>query len=45
MTEASKRFRRVNGHRHRPPLRAALDAHVAAETVGAVRHDEPVLAT
>jgi len=25
-------------------LRAALDAHVAAETIGAVRHDEPVIA-
>jgi hypothetical protein len=44
MIEASKQFRRVNGHLHLPALRAALDAHVAAETVGAVRHDEPMIA-
>ena len=40
MIEASKQFRRVNGHLHLPALRAALDAHVATETVGAVRHDD-----
>ncbi|HZL07261.1 MAG TPA: IS256 family transposase, partial [Coriobacteriia bacterium] len=35
MVEASKQFRRVNGHLHLPALRAALERHVAAEqTVG-----------
>ena len=44
MIEARSQFRRVNGHLHLPELRAALDAHVAAETVAPVRHDEPVIA-
>jgi transposase-like protein len=44
MIEASKQFRRVNGHLHLPALRAALDEHVAAQTVGAVRHDDNVIA-
>jgi putative transposase len=44
MLEAGKQFRRVNGHLHLPALRLALDEHVAAQTVGAVRHDEPVIA-
>lgn len=44
MIEARGQFRRVNGHLHLPALRAALDAHVATETVGAVSHDEPVIA-
>src|SRR5665648_326254 len=44
MIEAGKQFRRVNGHLHLPGLRVALDAYVAAQTVGAVRHDEPVIA-
>jgi len=35
MVEASKQFRRVNGHLHLPALRAALERYVAAETVGA----------
>ena len=35
MLEASSQFRRVNGHLHLPALRAALERHVAAETVGA----------
>ncbi len=35
MLEASKQFRRVNGHLHLPVLRAALERHVAAETIGA----------
>ncbi len=35
MIEAGEQFRRVNGHLHLPALRAALDAHVAAQTVGA----------
>jgi len=29
---------------HLPALRIALDAHVAAQTVGAVHHNEPVIA-
>src|SRR5665811_1574951 len=44
MIEARSQFRRVNGHLHLPELRAALDAHVATETVATVRHDEPVIA-
>jgi len=44
MIEAGKQFRRVNGHLHLPGLRVALDAYVAAQTVGAIRHDEPVIA-
>ena len=44
MIEAGKQFRRVNGHLHLPALRAALNEHVAAQTVGTVRHDEPVIA-
>jgi putative transposase len=34
MVEASSQFRHVNGHLHLPVLRAALERHVAAETVG-----------
>jgi putative transposase len=41
MIEAGKQFRRVNGHLHLPALRAALDAHVAAQTVGANRQMNP----
>ena len=44
MIEAGKQFRRVNGHLHLPALRVALDAHVAAQTVGAVRHDDNMIA-
>jgi len=44
MIEARGQFCRVNGHLHLPTLRAALDAHVPDETIGAVRHDEPVIA-
>lgn len=44
MIEASKQFRRVNGHLHLPALRAALDEHVAAQTVGTVRQDDTVIA-
>jgi putative transposase len=44
MIEAPGQFRRVNGHLHLPALRAALDAHVAATTVGAASQDEPVIA-
>ena len=32
LVEASKQFRRVNGHLHLPALRAALQRHVAAQT-------------
>jgi putative transposase len=34
MVEASKQFRRVNGHLHLAALRTALERHVAAETLG-----------
>jgi putative transposase len=34
MVEASKQFRRVNGHLHLAALRVSLERHVAAETVG-----------
>ena len=44
MIEASTQFRRVNGHLHLPALRAALEAHIAAQSVGAVRHDDNVIA-
>ena len=35
MLEASKQFRRVNGHLHLAALRASLARHVGDETVGA----------
>ena len=38
----AKQFRRVNGHLHLPVLRAALQRHVAEQSVGADRHDETV---
>ena len=44
MAEASRQFRRVNGHLHLPALRRALDKHVAAETGDAVGQNEPVIA-
>jgi transposase-like protein len=44
MIEARGQFRRVNGHLHLPALRAALEAHVTAETVGTARQNEPVIA-
>ncbi len=34
MVEARTQFRRVNGHLHLPALRAALEQHVAQQTVG-----------
>jgi transposase-like protein len=34
MVEASKQFRRVNGHLHLPAFRTALERQVGAETVG-----------
>jgi putative transposase len=42
MVEASKQFRRVNGHLHLPALRAALGRHVAEQTVSANHHDQTV---
>jgi transposase-like protein len=44
IAEAGKQFRRVNGHMHLPALRKALDEHVAAQAVGTVRQNEPVIA-
>ncbi len=44
LIEAGKQFRRVNGHLHLPALRAALDQHAAAQTVGTMRHDDTVIA-
>jgi putative transposase len=44
MIEAGKQFRRVNGHLHLPALRIALDEHVAAQSVSAVRQDDNVIA-
>ena len=44
MAEAGKQFRRVNGRLHLPALRTALDEHVAAQTVGTVRHDDNLIA-
>jgi hypothetical protein len=43
MIEARGQFRRINGHLHPATLRTALDEQVAAETVGALSHDEPVI--
>jgi hypothetical protein len=34
MAEASKQFRRVNGHLHLPALRDALERHAADQAVG-----------
>ncbi len=42
LVEAGKQFRRVNGHMHLPTLRAALERHVAEQSVGANHHDERV---
>ena len=44
MVEAGKQFRRVNGRLHLPALRDALERHVAAKNVSAVRQNEPVIA-
>jgi putative transposase len=40
MIEATRQFRRVNGHLHVPALRAALERHVAERTVSPMRQDE-----
>lgn len=44
MVEASKQFRRVNGHLHLPVLRTALERHLGAETVGPDCNTQPVSA-
>ncbi len=44
MVEASRQFRRVNGHLHLPALRAALERHVGVDTVSADCHDQNVSA-
>src|SRR3954452_17048920 len=44
MVEASKQFRRVNGHLHLPKLRAALDAEIAGTLTPAVQDEEVVAA-
>jgi putative transposase len=44
MVEAGKQFRRVNGHLHLKTLRAALERHIAATSVGADRHNDTVTA-
>jgi putative transposase len=41
MIEAGKRFRRVNGHRHLPTLRSALEREIA-EPVGPLVHNDQV---
>jgi len=42
LVEAGKQFRRVNGHLHLPVLRAALQRHVAEQSVSTDRQDETV---
>jgi len=44
MVEASRQFRRVNGHLHLPALRTALARHVGAETVNDDCNDHHVSA-
>ena len=44
MVEASKQFRRVNGHLHLPALRTSLERHVGADTVRADCNTEGVSA-
>ena len=41
MAEAGQRFRRVNGHLHRPTLRSALEREIA-EPVGPLVHNDQV---
>jgi transposase-like protein len=40
MLEAAKQFRRVNGFLHLPALRAALNAHIARQTVTPIVYNE-----
>ena len=42
LVEAGKHFRRVNGQMHLPTLRAALQRHVAEQSVGADHLEEIV---
>jgi hypothetical protein len=42
MGQASKQFRRVNGHLHLPALRAALEAEVAKTVTGPCEAQEEV---
>lgn len=44
MVEASKQFRRVNGHLHLPALRDALHRHIAEQNVGAACNTHDVSA-
>ena len=44
IAEAGIQFRRVNGHMHVAGLRRALNEHVAAQCVSAVRQDDTVIA-
>jgi hypothetical protein len=44
MVEASRQFRRVNGHLHLPALRSALARHVGADTVTDTCQDHHVSA-
>lgn len=40
MLEAAKQFRRVNGFLHLPALRAALNAHIARQTITPIDYNE-----
>jgi transposase-like protein len=40
MVEAAKQFRRVNGFLHLPALRAALNAHIARQTITPIDYNE-----
>ena len=42
MTEASKQFRRVNGHLHLRALRTTLERHVTTENVSSDHHNDAV---
>ena len=44
MVEASRQFRRVNGHLHLPALQSALARHVGADTVTETCNDHHVSA-
>jgi hypothetical protein len=44
MTQASKQFRRVNGHLRLAALRRALAEHVAADGVSTTRQKDSLIA-
>jgi putative transposase len=44
MVEAAEQFRRVNGYRHLPALRAALEAEIAKPVTSACEDQEEVQA-